>query len=184
MEDWRATIAETASRATSYYKAVLNPKAISIFSPFATREPLSTINFLQAVLDFIRRYEPAAAKEGLYSHQATLLKNYSAGAGPDFILTSAIGSGKILCFWAWVIDQLIKHRTATAVLATNSKFAPRGIFSLATTKFSPRGSVLFQACSLLDFVCKGPPFLVIDWILDCSRSCLYRKAVISVREKL
>ena len=117
MEDWRATIAETASRATSYYKAVLNPKAISIFSPFATREPLSTINFLQAVLDFIRRYEPAAAKEGLYSHQATLLKNYSAGAGPNFILTSAIGSGKILCFWAWVIDQLIKHRTATAVLA-------------------------------------------------------------------
>ena len=116
MGNWQATIAETASKAALHYKAVLNAKAVSIFTPFATREALSTSDLSPAVLDFIKRYEPAAAKEGLYSHQATLLKRYRSGAGPNFILTSATGSGKSLCFWAWVMDHLLKEPASTALL--------------------------------------------------------------------
>jgi ATP-dependent helicase YprA (DUF1998 family) len=116
MSNWRETIAEAASNAASHYKAVLNPKAISIFTPFPTREPLSSIGLSPAVLEFVRRYEPLAATEGLYSHQATLLKAYRSGKGSNFILTSATGSGKSLCFWSWVIDHVIKQPSATAVL--------------------------------------------------------------------
>ncbi len=66
-------------------------------------------------IEFIKKYEPCAEREGLFLHQFRLLDAYVKGA-ENFILTSATGSGKSLCFWTWVIDNLSENPEATALL--------------------------------------------------------------------
>lgn len=108
--------ADVFRNAVGHFKDVVHPTAVTIFTPFKKRVPLLSLRLPEATAKFIARYEPLAASEGLFPHQASLLKQYAAGKGPHFILTSATGSGKSLCFWAWVIDHLLKDPKATAIL--------------------------------------------------------------------
>jgi len=111
-----STVADVARQALSYFKETLHPDAVSIFTPFARKVPLLSVRLKPEIKRFITRYEPRAAQDGLYPHQADLLRRYGAREGPNFILTSATGSGKSLCFWAWVLDHLLDDSRATALL--------------------------------------------------------------------
>jgi hypothetical protein len=52
----------------------------------------------------------------LFPHQADFLKAYCKDNDKNFIVTTATGSGKSLCFLAYVFDQLTKDKNATALL--------------------------------------------------------------------
>lgn len=110
------SVAEVLKNAVGYFKGAVYPRAVTIFTPFNTRVPLSSVRLRDTTAKFVARYEPSALSEGLFPHQSEMLKQYLAGKGPHFILTSATGSGKSLCFWTWVFDQLLKDPNATAIL--------------------------------------------------------------------
>jgi len=104
-----------ASLREKYSSTIIN-KAIRIFTPFPRKYPLAGLKLSSEAIEFIKIYEPRAAAEGLYGHQYKLLQSYADRKADNFILTSATGSGKSLCFWTWVMDQLTKNRKATALL--------------------------------------------------------------------
>ena len=79
-----------------YHKGLLD-KAVSIFTPFPDKKPLSDLQLSKDAIEFIKLYEPKAEESGLFFHQFHLLDEYSKGAD-NFILTSSTGSGKSLCF--------------------------------------------------------------------------------------
>jgi len=106
---------EVLSEIRNKYGQSLLDKVVSIFTLFPQRVPLNKLKLSQEAIKFIQRYEPRAGSEGLFLHQWRLLDAYAKGA-KNFILTSATGSGKSLCFWAWVIDRLVKNPKATAIL--------------------------------------------------------------------
>lgn len=108
-------LSKVLSKIRRKYKKALLDKAVSIFTPFPERVPLSKLNLSPETIDFIQRYEPRVETEGLFRHQWELLDAYTRGYR-NFILTSATGTGKSLCFWAWVIDHLVKNPDATALL--------------------------------------------------------------------
>lgn len=108
--------ADVFRNALGHFKDVVHPTAVTIFTPFKKRVSLASLRLPDATAKFIARYEPRAATDGLFPHQAEFLKQNAAGKGPHFILTSATGSGKSLCFWAWVMDRLLKDPKATALL--------------------------------------------------------------------
>lgn len=111
-----ASAADVFRNAVNHFPDAVHPTAVTIFTPFKKRTSLASVRLPKATADFVARYEPRAAADGLFPHQAELLKLYLAGKGPHFILTSATGSGKSLCFWTWVFDHLLKNPKSTAIL--------------------------------------------------------------------
>jgi len=111
-----ASAADAFCNAVAHFKDAVHPTALTIFTPFERRVSLASLRLPEAIGGLVARYEPRAISEGLFPHQAELLKQYRAGKGPHFILTSARGSGKSLCFWTWVFDHLLKDPKATAIL--------------------------------------------------------------------
>lgn len=109
-------IATVGSRVLSRLEGALHPRAVRIFTPLCTRVPLAAAELTPAVADFVAKYEPRAATEGLYAHQAEVLQRVRGGEGPNVILTSATGSGKSLPFLAWVVERLSADPEATALL--------------------------------------------------------------------
>ncbi len=97
-----------------YHKGLLD-KAVTIFTPFPDKKPLSDLQLSKDAIEFIKQYEPKAEESGLFFHQFNLLDAYSKGAD-NFILTSSTGSGKSLCFWTWIIDKLSMNPNATAIV--------------------------------------------------------------------
>lgn len=97
-----------------YHEGLLD-KAVTIFTPFPDKKPLSDLTLTKDAIEFIKQYEPKAAESGLFFHQFNLLDAYSEGAD-NFILTSSTGSGKSLCFWTWIIDKLSMNPNATALI--------------------------------------------------------------------
>ena len=90
--------ADIARQALTYFADVLHPVAVSIF--FVHKISVEKVKLKPALAKFLAQYEPRIKDEGLYPHQAELLRRYLDGEGPNFILTSATGSGKSLCFWS------------------------------------------------------------------------------------
>ncbi len=109
------TLPEVLSSIREKYDQTLLNKAVSIFTPFPEKKPLTKLKLSRDAIEFIKQYEPRAESEGLFLHQFRLLDVYARGA-KNFILTSATGSGKSLCFWAWVIDNLSENPEATVPL--------------------------------------------------------------------
>ncbi|VVB91545.1 ATP-dependent RNA helicase RhlB [uncultured archaeon] len=109
------TLPEVLTAIRNKYGQSLLDKAVSIFTPFPKTERLTKLKLSQEAIEFIKLYEPHAESDGLFLHQFRLFDAYARGA-KNFILTSATGSGKSLCFWAWVIDRLSKNTNATALL--------------------------------------------------------------------
>jgi superfamily II DNA/RNA helicase len=108
-------ISTVAKNALTHFAKSVHPQAIRIFTPFAQRVSLSECKISPALLELLARYEPKI-EEGLFPHQAEFLKAYLEDGQKDFILTTATGSGKSLCFWAWVFQQLLEDSNSTALL--------------------------------------------------------------------
>ncbi len=109
------SINRSFTRISKNYNNLILEKVVSIFTPFPERENFRDLKLTDEAIEFIQRYEPKVIKEGLYRHQYELLKAYANGE-KNFIMTSATGSGKSLCFWTWVVDSLIRKSSATALL--------------------------------------------------------------------
>ncbi len=113
--DPKKEIKDFAHRMNLKYQNGILDQSVSIFIPFPEKEPLKNLNLSKEALEFIKMYEPKAKESGLFKHQYDLLNSYCNGA-ENFILTSSTGTGKSLCFWAWIIDHLIKNPKATALV--------------------------------------------------------------------
>ncbi len=108
------TVAEVVGILQARYPQSLLPQAVSLFTPFSRYISLDQLDMPRQTVEFIKRYEPRAAINGLFVHQWRILEAYRLGAA-NFIMTSAAGSGKSLCFWTWIIDQLLRDPRATAL---------------------------------------------------------------------
>lgn len=95
-------------------KYPLSEKAVIIKTPLPQTKSLDSLWFSLDVLHFIEAFEPKA-KDGIFLHQWELLMAYLNGAR-NFVLTSSTGSGKSLCFWTWVIDNLYRNPDHTALV--------------------------------------------------------------------
>ena len=106
---------EVVTAISHKYNKSLLKEAVFIFTPLPGKKSFKGLKLSSEAIEFIKQYEPRTITEGLFSHQFQLLDSYAKGAN-NFILTSATGSGKSLCFWSWVVDQLSKDTNATALL--------------------------------------------------------------------
>jgi len=109
-------IAKVAANALKHFAGVLHPEAVRIFTPFTNPVPLDSLKLRADLKRFLLAYEHKLKEHGLFPHQAEFLKAHGAGQSENFIITTATGSGKSLCFWSWVFDRLSKNPDATAIL--------------------------------------------------------------------
>lgn len=109
-------VAGVARRVIESFGDVLLPQAVRIVTPMARRVPLAEGGLDAALAGLVSQYEPRTVSEGLYPHQAELLSSLHARPDHHYILTSATGSGKSLCFWVWLLDQLRRDPAATALV--------------------------------------------------------------------
>jgi ATP-dependent helicase YprA (DUF1998 family) len=108
-------VAAVAQNAIRHFEGNLHPDAVRIFTPFANRLPVGSCDLSGMMAEFLARYEPRIQSEGVFPHQADFFKAYRQG-GENFIITTATGSGKSLCFWSWVFDCLGRQPDSTALL--------------------------------------------------------------------
>lgn len=106
-----------ATRVISKYGDRLHEKAICLTTPVASTEPLARHKLKPALAEFVKRYEPRAEADGLYSHQAQVIAALTGSAAPNVVMTTATGSGKSLGFWSWAVHLTSLTRTSN-VLAT------------------------------------------------------------------
>ncbi len=109
-------IDKVAASAIRHFEKVLHTQAVRIFTPFTDPVPLSSCKLTPALKRFLAAYEPKVKTSGLFPHQADFLEAYCKNGDQNFMVTTATGSGKSLCFLAWVFDQLAKDKDATALL--------------------------------------------------------------------
>jgi superfamily II DNA/RNA helicase len=109
-------IGTVAANALQQFADVLHPQAICIRTPLPDRVPLDKCRLPAGVQTVVERYEPKVGKEGLFAHQAAFLTAFLHEGSNDFIITTATGSGKSLCFWTWVFECLRRDPNATALL--------------------------------------------------------------------
>ena len=109
-------IEKVATNAIRHFDGVLHPQAIRIFTPFTNPVPLASCKISTAVKQFLVAYEPKVEATGLFPHQADFLKAYCKDNDKNFIVTTATGSGKSLCFLAYVVDQLTKDKSANRLV--------------------------------------------------------------------
>ncbi len=88
---------------------------VCLTTPFAQTVMLQDSGLPPAMQEFIARYEPQAARNGVFIHQQQVLQA-SLQETKQILLTSSTGSGKSLCFWAWIIDKLVRDPKATALV--------------------------------------------------------------------
>jgi hypothetical protein len=109
------SIAVVAQNALTYLEAV-HPQIVRIFTPFGKRVPIEDCQTSPLIKQLIEMYEPKVKSHGLFQHQADFLRTFSQHPEHHFLLTTAAGLGKSLCFWAWVFDHLYRDNHATALL--------------------------------------------------------------------
>jgi superfamily II DNA/RNA helicase len=109
-------VAEVAQAVLAYFARQVSPVAVCLTTPVPKRVALEDVKVSARVREFVTAYEPAVARDGLYSHQAEVLAALDRKTWPNVVMTTATGSGKSLVFWAWVIEALRVSGT-TAVLA-------------------------------------------------------------------
>jgi ATP-dependent helicase YprA (DUF1998 family) len=109
-------IEKVAANALKYFAPVLHSQAIRIFTPFTNPVSLPSCKLNPYLKRFLIAYEPKVENGGLFPHQADFLNVYAEGGNENFIITTATGSGKSLCFWSWVFDRLSQSPNATAIL--------------------------------------------------------------------
>jgi DEAD/DEAH box helicase domain-containing protein len=111
-----AGIEKVASNALKHFARVLHPQAVRIFTPFTNTVPLAACEVSPDLKRFLIAYEPKVERGGLFPHQEGFFRAYAGGRNENFLITTATGSGKSLCFWSWVFDRLSRNEQATALL--------------------------------------------------------------------
>jgi superfamily II DNA/RNA helicase len=91
------------------------PQIVCLTTPFAATMALHQCGLPQAMIEFITAYEPRAAQQGIFVHQQQVLQT-SLQHSKHILLTSSTGSGKSLCFWAWIAHKLVQNPQATALV--------------------------------------------------------------------
>ena len=91
------------------------PQLICLTTPFAATTALQHSGLSQAMIEFITAYEPQAAQRGIFVHQQQVLQR-SLEHSKHILLTSSTGSGKSLCFWAWIAHKLAQDPQATGLV--------------------------------------------------------------------
>lgn len=91
------------------------PQAACLMNSLPMSCSLGQSGLSKEMIEFINEYEPKAAKYGIYRHQQRILAA-TLTACRYFLLTSATGSGKSLCFWAWVVHELVKQPQGTMIV--------------------------------------------------------------------
>ncbi len=109
-------IGRVATNALQHFADVVHSEAVRIRTPLPDRVPLDKCRLPAGVRTIVERYEPKVGKEGLFAHQAAFLDAFLHGRKDDFIITTATGSGKSLCFWTWVFECLRRDPKATTLL--------------------------------------------------------------------
>jgi DEAD/DEAH box helicase len=109
-------IGKVARNALKEFSEFVHPEALRIITPFPEQVPLEHCRLNPGLRQIIEEYEPEVVNGGLYRHQADFLNALAAKENGDFIMTTATGTGKSLCFWAWVLERLRKDPSATALL--------------------------------------------------------------------
>ncbi|MEM4382194.1 MAG: helicase-related protein [Candidatus Caldarchaeum sp.] len=105
-----------AQNILTHFAEAVHPQVVCIFTPFGQRVPLEDCRTSPLIKQFIERYERKAKSNGLFQYQADFLRAFSQHPERHFLLTTAAGLGKSLCFWAWVFDHLYQDANATALL--------------------------------------------------------------------
>jgi ATP-dependent helicase YprA (DUF1998 family) len=106
-------VAAVAANAVAEFGGSLHPQAVKMVCPFPELRALASCPINNTLKAFVRKYEPKA-DGGLFPHQAALLDALGRGAG-NVLVTTATGSGKSLCFWAWAVDRLTREAGSTAL---------------------------------------------------------------------
>lgn len=81
-------------------------QAVCLRTSVPRRVKLADVGLPVVVRRFIERYDPIAAEQGLYAHQADVLRPLSTGEMRDTLLTSATGSGKSLALWGFLVQAV------------------------------------------------------------------------------
>lgn len=102
-----------AARLIVHYKSTIHPEAVWIEAPLPERVPLKSVSAPAEVLQFVKAYEPRVIEGGLYLHQRAIIENLER---QRVVLTSTTGTGKSLCFWAWLASRLARDPNATAIV--------------------------------------------------------------------
>jgi superfamily II DNA/RNA helicase len=90
-------------------------KAVCLRTSVPNRVALTEVGLPVVVKRFIERFDPTAAKLGLYVHQAEVLRPLSTGEMHDTLLTSATGSGKSLALWGFLVQAVTARSDSTAL---------------------------------------------------------------------
>lgn len=90
-------------------------QAVCLRTAVPSRVQLADVGLPVVVRRFIERYDKTAAEEGLYTHQADVLRPLSTGEMHDTLLTSATGSGKSLALWGFLVQAMTALHDATAL---------------------------------------------------------------------
>lgn len=90
-------------------------QAVCLRTSVPRRVKLADVGLPVVVRRFIERYDPIAAEQGLYAHQADVLRPLSTGEMRDTLLTSATGSGKSLALWGFLVQAVTALSDSTAL---------------------------------------------------------------------
>ena len=90
-------------------------QAVCLRTSVPRRIKLADVGLPVVVRRFIERYDPIAAEQGLYAHQADVLRPLSTGEMRDTLLTSATGSGKSLALWGFLVHAVTALSASTAL---------------------------------------------------------------------
>lgn len=97
------------------FDGALGDRAALLRTPLPARVALSRAGLDDTLRDLITRLEPRVG-DGLFAHQAEVLARVAGGGAENLLLTSSTGTGKSLCFWAFVFRHLLADETATALV--------------------------------------------------------------------
>jgi len=109
------SISDVHQRILKKYPRVIHSNTVQVFTPFPKKTKLEGFVKDRYLRDFIVRYE-RKAREGIYSHQKEFLEAFLNKGKKNFVITTATGSGKSLCFWTWVAKNLLDNKNGTALV--------------------------------------------------------------------
>ncbi|MBI3326779.1 MAG: hypothetical protein HYZ81_08770 [Nitrospinae bacterium] len=90
----------------------LHEKTICLTTPVPKLVPLWKAKPRPALRKFLTKYEQRVATNGLYAHQAEVVKALKSAKIPNVVMTTATGSGKSLAFLAWAFEILAHDKEA------------------------------------------------------------------------
>lgn len=106
-----------AKKMLSLHGTRIHDKAICLTTPIPRLIPLSKVAPSPSLQDFLVAYEPRIANDGLYAHQAEIVRALTRSDVPNVVMTTATGSGKSLAFWGWAFQIMTRSPEATVVAA-------------------------------------------------------------------